>query len=105
MEGESYPPKERHDMAEPPHSNLKYTVVEHNSYRIKKGNSCKEWSRTVLLLKYSETHTHLEISYLTGTNTDNKSKITDLTVCKKMLTESQSNTLKHSTMMFCQHVK
>ena len=32
-------------------------------------------------------------------------RLTDLTVRKNLLTESQSNTLKHSTMMFCQHVK
>ena len=36
VEGESYPPEERHDMEEPPHSNLKYTVVEHNSYKVGK---------------------------------------------------------------------
>ena len=34
VEGESYHPEERHDMTEPPHTKLKYTIVEHNSYRV-----------------------------------------------------------------------
>jgi len=33
MKGESYLPKQGHHMAEPPHSKLKYAIVEHYSCR------------------------------------------------------------------------
>ena len=35
VEGELYPPEERHDMAEPPHSKLNCTIDEYNFYRVK----------------------------------------------------------------------
>ena len=84
MEGELYPPKERHDMEEPPHSNLKHSIVEHNSYRIK-----------------ITAMNGVQLFYIL-----NNQRHTDLTAYKKMLTGlRQSNTLKHSTMIFCQYVK
>ena len=35
VEGESYPPEERHDMAEPPHTKLNCTIVVYHFYRVK----------------------------------------------------------------------